>query len=151
MQSTILTATSRNWRDRDRIKTIWLRNGARPLYRRERDYLSVTGACRLRPWPVMCDVAPLEDGVYSGSRNRVALFAALLGPPERERDHLSHQSAITCRIVDTLTKQCRSHGKNQYKRYTMVVRRPVYFDPETVSALREVLDEAWDRLHPKTQ
>jgi len=33
----------------------------------------------------------------------------------------------------------------------MVVRRPVYFDPETVNALREVLDEAWDRLHPKTQ
>jgi len=99
----------------------------------------------------MCEGAPLEDGVYSGSRNRVALFAALLGPPERARDHLSHQTAITCRIVDTLTKQCRSHGKNQYKRYTMVVRRPVYFDPETVNALREVLDEAWDRLHPKTQ
>ena len=28
---------------------------------------------------------------------------------------------------------------------------PVYFDPETISTLREILDEAWNRLPPERQ
>ena len=28
----------------------------------------------------------------------------------------------------------------------MVSKEPVYFDPETVSALREILDDAWARI-----
>lgn len=33
----------------------------------------------------------------------------------------------------------------------MVGRKPVYFDPETISTLREILDEAWNRLPPERQ
>jgi hypothetical protein len=33
----------------------------------------------------------------------------------------------------------------------MVYKEPVYFDPETVSTLREILDEAWSRLPPERQ
>lgn len=33
----------------------------------------------------------------------------------------------------------------------MVHKKPVYFDPETVSTLREILDEAWSRLPPERQ
>ena len=33
----------------------------------------------------------------------------------------------------------------------MVVKKPVYFDPETVSALTEILDEAWSCLPPERQ
>jgi hypothetical protein len=33
----------------------------------------------------------------------------------------------------------------------MVPKEPVYFDPETVSALREILDEAWSRLPRERQ
>jgi hypothetical protein len=34
---------------------------------------------------------------------------------------------------------------------SMVGKKPVYFDPETISALREILDEAWNRLPPERQ
>ena len=33
----------------------------------------------------------------------------------------------------------------------MVLKEPVYFDPETVSALREILDEAWSRFPRERQ
>jgi len=33
----------------------------------------------------------------------------------------------------------------------MVGKEPVYFDPETISALRDILDEAWNRLPPERQ
>jgi hypothetical protein len=33
----------------------------------------------------------------------------------------------------------------------MVGTGPVYFDPETVTVLREILDEAWSRLPPERQ
>jgi hypothetical protein len=33
----------------------------------------------------------------------------------------------------------------------MVAKQPVYFDPETVTVLREILDEAWSRLPPERQ
>ena len=33
----------------------------------------------------------------------------------------------------------------------MVLKEPVCFDPETVSALREILDEAWSRLPHERQ
>ena len=33
----------------------------------------------------------------------------------------------------------------------MVGKEPVCFDPETISALREILDEAWNRLPPERQ
>lgn len=33
----------------------------------------------------------------------------------------------------------------------MVGKAPVYFDPETVTVLREVLDEAWSGLPPEQQ
>ena len=33
----------------------------------------------------------------------------------------------------------------------MVDREPVYFDPETVTALREILDDAWACLPPEKQ
>ena len=33
----------------------------------------------------------------------------------------------------------------------MVDRERVSFDPETVTALREILDDAWARLLPETQ
>jgi hypothetical protein len=33
----------------------------------------------------------------------------------------------------------------------MVGKEPVYFDPETVSALREILDEAWSCLPAERQ
>jgi hypothetical protein len=33
----------------------------------------------------------------------------------------------------------------------MVGKQPVYFDPETVNALREILDEAWSCLSAEQQ
>lgn len=33
----------------------------------------------------------------------------------------------------------------------MVGKEPAYFDPETVTVLREILDEAWSRLPPERQ
>jgi hypothetical protein len=33
----------------------------------------------------------------------------------------------------------------------MVGKEPVYFDPETVNALREILDEAWSCVPPERQ
>ena len=33
----------------------------------------------------------------------------------------------------------------------MVLEEPVCFDPETISALREILDEAWSRLPRERQ
>jgi len=33
----------------------------------------------------------------------------------------------------------------------MVGKEPVHFDPDPVSALREILDEAWNRLPPERQ
>ena len=33
----------------------------------------------------------------------------------------------------------------------MAGKMPIYFDPETVSALREILDDAWARLHTEQQ
>ncbi len=33
----------------------------------------------------------------------------------------------------------------------MVGKEPVYFDPETVTVLREILDEAWSCLPPERQ
>ena len=33
----------------------------------------------------------------------------------------------------------------------MVDREPIYFDPETVTALREILDDAWACLPPEKQ
>ena len=33
----------------------------------------------------------------------------------------------------------------------MVLKEPVYFDAETVSTLREILDEAWNRLPRERQ
>jgi hypothetical protein len=33
----------------------------------------------------------------------------------------------------------------------MVGKEPDYFDPETISALREILDEAWSRLPRERQ
>ena len=33
----------------------------------------------------------------------------------------------------------------------MVGKEPVYFDLETVNALREILDEAWSSLRPEQQ
>ena len=33
----------------------------------------------------------------------------------------------------------------------MVLKEPVYFDAETVSTLREILDEAWSRLPRERQ
>jgi hypothetical protein len=33
----------------------------------------------------------------------------------------------------------------------MVLKEPVYFDPATVSALREILDEAWSLLPRERQ
>jgi hypothetical protein len=35
--------------------------------------------------------------------------------------------------------------------YLMAVGAPVHFDPETVAALREVLDDAWRSLSPEMQ
>ena len=33
----------------------------------------------------------------------------------------------------------------------MVGKQPVYFDPETVTILREILDDAWACLRPEQQ
>ena len=33
----------------------------------------------------------------------------------------------------------------------MVRHKPAHFDRQTVDALREILDEAWDRLSPELQ
>jgi hypothetical protein len=33
----------------------------------------------------------------------------------------------------------------------MVGNEPVYFDPETVTTLREILDDAWASLRPEQQ
>jgi hypothetical protein len=33
----------------------------------------------------------------------------------------------------------------------MDIKEPVYFDPETVTLLKETLDDAWERLRPQQQ
>jgi hypothetical protein len=37
------------------------------------------------------------------------------------------------------------------ERYLMAAKASVSFDPETVSTLREVLDDAWESLSPEMQ
>jgi len=41
--------------------------------------------------------------------------------------------------------------KNNMKGVRMVGKEPVCFDPETISALKEILDEAWNRLPAERQ
>ena len=41
--------------------------------------------------------------------------------------------------------------EKQLEGASMVGKEPGCFDPETISALREILDEAWNRLPPERQ
>jgi hypothetical protein len=59
------------------------------------------------------------------------------------------QWSSDCLTVVTFTNKFRE--SKLHVRWLMIGREAVYFDPETVTLLRETLDDAWACLSPELQ
>jgi hypothetical protein len=52
---------------------------------------------------------------------------------------------------DTSGSAAAAYSAKEQRGFVMVGKTPVSFDPETVTVLRECLDDAWARLQPAQQ